>query len=149
MAVTSTVFGLALQSLVNGEVDFDTNDIRAMLCTSSYSPNVDTHRYKSSVTGEVVGAGYTARGPLLTGKVVTYDAATNTLVLDADDPTWAASTITARYLIFYKDTGVDATSPLIALVDFGADIASTNDQFRYAIPAVSGGTGGLAKLTAT
>ena len=148
MAVTSFVYGLALQSLVNGEIDFDTDTIKAMLVTSSYTPNQDTHRYKTAVTNEATGAGYTARGVTLTGKAVTYDTATNTLVLDADDPTWATATISAAGLVFYKDTGSDGTSPLIAFVDFGGTFSSTADQFKYTIPAVSGGTGGLAKFTA-
>jgi hypothetical protein len=134
MAVTSFVYGLALTSLFNAEIDFDTATVKAMLCTSSYVPAQDTHRYKSSVTNEVVGAGYTAGGVTLTGKTVTYTAGTNTLALDADDPSWTGSTITARYLVFYVDTGTAGTSPLLAYVDFGADVSSTSGTFTYQIP---------------
>lgn len=137
------MYGLALQSMLNAEIDFDTDTCKAMLCTSSYTPNQDTHRYKSSVTNEVTGTGYTARGVTLTGKTVNYTTGTNTLALDCDDPTWAASTITARYLVFYKDTGSDATSPLIAYVDFGADVSSTAAAFTYQVPA-----GGFVTFTA-
>lgn len=143
MAVTSKIYGLALQSILNAEVDFDTDTIKAMLCTSAYVPNQDTHRYKSSVTNELPTAnGYTLRGVTLTGKTVAYDTTTNTLTLDAADPAWASSTLTARYLIFYKDTGTDATSPLLAYVDFGADVSSTSSTFTYQIP-----TTGIAQFT--
>lgn len=143
MAVTSKLYGLFLKSLVNKEVDFDTDTVKAMLCTSSYTPNQDTHQYKSSVTNEVVGTGYTAGGATVASKTVTYDTATNTLTLDAADVSWAASTITARYLVFYVDTGSAATSPLISYVDFGADVSTTAATFTYQIAAA-----GIATITA-
>jgi hypothetical protein len=143
MAVTSKVYGLSLQSVFNKEIDFDTDTVKAMLCTSAYTPDQDTHRYKSSVTNEVTGTGYTAGGVTLTTKTVTYTTGTNTLALDADDPSWATSTITARYLVFYVDTGVAGTSALLAYVDFGADVSSTAATFSYQIPV-----GGFYTLTA-
>lgn len=143
MAVTAKVYGLTLQSLVNAEIDFDTATVKAMLCTSAYVPSQDTHRYKSSVTGEVAGTGYTAGGVTLASKTVTYDTATNTLTLDCADPAWPASTITARYLVFYVSTGSDATSALISYVDFGADVSTTTGTWTYAVP-----TSGIAQLTA-
>lgn len=206
MPVTSKVFGPALQSVWNGEIDFDTDTVKAMLCTSTYAPNLDTHRYKSAVTNEIVGTGYTAGGVTLGSKTVVYTAAnswataranstayalgdvvrpatgngflykavvagtsaasiptyptvvgqtvtdggvtwvnlgTGIFVLDAADPSWAGATFTARYLIFYKSTGTDATSPLISLVDFGADVSVTAGTFTYVIPAT-----GIANVAA-
>lgn len=129
MAVTASLYGLALQSALNGEIDYDTDTIKVMLCGSSYTPSQDTHRYKSSVTGEVTGTGYTAGGTPLASKTVTYAAGSNTLTLDAADVTWPASSITARYAVIYKDTGTAATSPLICFVDFGEEITSAGAAF--------------------
>ena len=126
MAVTAKVYGLAQQSLANKEIDWDTDTIKVMLCTSTYVPNQDTHRYKSDVTNEVTGTGYTAGGATLTSCTATYTAATNVLMLDAADASWASSTITARYAVGYDATpATDATRPLICWVDFGADVSST------------------------
>lgn len=144
MAASTKVYGLALKSLAEGKINFIGGTVKAMLCTSAYVPNQDTHQFKSDVTGELPTAnGYTLRGVTLGSKTDNYDAATNILSLDAADPSWPASTITARYLVFYVDTGTDATSPLISYVDFGADTSSTNAAFTYQIPAT-----GIAKLTA-
>lgn len=135
MATTSKVYGPSLLSLLNGEIDFDTNTIKALLLTSGYTPNQDTHRYRSDLTSEVAsGNGYATGGVTLTGKTVTYDAATNTVTIDADDPAWPASTITCRYIVFYRDTGTAATSALISWADFGADQSSTAGTFTYQIP---------------
>lgn len=49
----AVVYGLALQSMLNKEIDFDTDSVKALLCTSSYTPSQDTHRYRSSLTNEL------------------------------------------------------------------------------------------------
>lgn len=126
MAVTAKLYGLAAKSLANKEIDWDSDTIKVMLCSSSYVPDQDAHQYKSSVTGEVAGTGYTAGGATLTSCTSTYSAASNTLTLDAADVSWAASTITARYAVIYDATpATDATRPLVGYVDFGADVSST------------------------
>jgi hypothetical protein len=128
--MASKMYGQFLAKALNKEVDFDTDTIKVMLTTSSYSPNQDTHAYKSDVTNEVVGTGYTAGGQALTSKTVTYDAATNVIILDAADTTWANSTITARYAVIYDDAGAsDATKVLLGYVDLGSDQSSTNGAF--------------------
>jgi hypothetical protein len=201
MVANAQPYALAAQSAWSGEINFPSDTIKAMLTTSTYSPNLDTHRYKSSVTNEVVGTGYTAGGVTLASKTVTYTAANSwgvsranstayalgdivrpatgngflyravvagtsgasiptyptvvgqtvtdggvtwvnlgkgLLVLDAADPQWTAATLTARYLIFYKSTGTDATSPLISLVELsgaGTDTVVTSGNLTYVLPA--------------
>lgn len=128
--MASKMYGNMLLKALNKEVDYDTDTIKVMLCTSTYSPNQDTHIYKSSVTNEVTGTGYTAGGATLASKTITYDTATNVVVLDAADVTWASSTITARYAVIYSDAGAsDATKVLLGYVDFGSDQASTSGNF--------------------
>jgi hypothetical protein len=46
-----------------------------------------------------------------------------TAVLDASDVTIPDSTIRARYVFLYKDTGDSATFPLVACIKFGAEKA--------------------------
>lgn len=130
MAVTAFLYGNFINSVMNKEIDLDTDSIKVMLCTSTYTPNQDTHQYKSSVTNEVTGTGYTATGQALTGVTVGYTAGTNVFKFDAADVSWAASTITARYAVIYDASPAsDATRPLIGYVDFGADVSSTGAAF--------------------
>lgn len=144
MAVTAKLYGLALQSAFNKEIDWDTDVIKVMLCTSAYTPDQDTHRYKSSVTNEASGTGYTAGGATLAASAPSYTAGTNTLVLDAADTAWTGSTITARYAVIYNSSpGTDATRPLIAYVDFGADVSTTAGTFTITWDAA-----GIVTLTA-
>lgn len=130
MAVTGFFYGQAFTSAFNKEIDVDTDVLKVMLCTSTYTPNQDTHRYKSSVTNEVVGTGYTATGATLTSPTVSYTAGTNVFAFDAADTSWATSTITARYAVIYNSSPAsDATRPLIGYLDFGADFVSTGGTF--------------------
>ena len=134
MAVTSRFYGQAFLSAFNAEIDFDTATVKAMLCTSTYSPSQDPHRYKSSVTNEVAGTGYTAGGVTLSSKTLTYDAATNTITFDCADPSWASATFPARYLVVYDNTpATDATRPLICYIDFGSDQSPAGVTFTYTV----------------
>ena len=138
MAVTAFWYGKAIINAFGGEtegestsIDYLTDTIKVALCTSSYTPNQDTHEFFSDVTNEVAnGNGYTTGGETLTTKTLSYTAGTNVATFDADDVTWSTSTITARYAVIYKDTGVAGTSPLMGYVDFGQDFSSNNGDFK-------------------
>jgi hypothetical protein len=133
MAVSAKFYGNAFVSAFNKKIDFDSDTIKVALCTSSYTPDQDAHDFFNDITNEVTGAGYTAGGATLTSASITYTGASNVLKLDGDDTSWASSTITARYAIIYDATpGTAATNPLIAYVDFGADVTSTAGTFTLA-----------------
>lgn len=133
-----------MKSAFNKEIDFDTDTVKVMLCSATYSPNQDTHQYKNSVTNEVSGTGYTAGGATLSGKTVTYNAATNTFMMDATtDPSWATATVSGiRYAVFYIDTGSAATSPLLSYMDFETDQSVTAQLLTLVLPA-----SGILQLT--
>ena len=120
------------KNIMNGNIDLDTDTIMLALCTSSYTPDADTHEFFSSITNEVTGTGYTADGQALASGAVTCDTTDDEGVFDADDVTWSTSTITARYGILHKDTGASTTSPLIACLDFAADKSSSAGDFKVA-----------------
>ncbi|SNS58470.1 hypothetical protein [Rhodococcoides kyotonense] len=140
MAVSGVPYGLALQSLAAKEINLASDTLKVMLCTASYTPNRDTHRYKSSVTNEVSGTGYTAGGATLGSVTVTYDATLHRLVLKAADTVWSGSTIAnARYAVIYDSTpSTDATRPLLGYVDFGENLSSTSAPFTIVWDATLG-----------
>jgi hypothetical protein len=130
MAVSSKWYGKAFLSVFNKELDWDSDTIKVMLTTSTYVPAQDTDRYKSDVTNEVSGTGYTATGASLGSVTITYTGATNVLALDAADTSWTTATITARIAVIYDSTpATDATRPLLTYQDFGADVTSTAGTF--------------------
>lgn len=130
MAVTAKLFGKVFTALWNKEIDFDSDTIKVMLTTSSYTPDQDAHDYKDDVTNEVAGTAYVAGGATLGSKTVTYTGATNKHVLDGADVQWASSTITARTAVIYDASpGADSTRPLIGYQSESADVTTSGGNF--------------------
>jgi len=127
--MANAVYNRFKREIANGGIDLDTDTIKVMLVTSTYTPSIDTHVVLSDITNEVTGTGYTAGGATLANKTMTQDNTNDRGVFDADDTTWDTSTITARAAVIYKDTGSAATSTLICYKDFGSDKTSTAGPF--------------------
>lgn len=117
--------------LAKGNVDWENDTIKVMLLTNAYTPDADNDDFVNDVSAnEVSGTGYTAGGKTLSNKTVTQDNTNDRGVMNADDVSWANSTITARYAVVYKDTGTDTTSPLLGVFDFGSDKTTNNTEFK-------------------
>jgi len=181
--------------MLNKEIDFDSDTIKATLHTSTYTPNRATHDYVDDLTNELAtSGGYTAGGvtagtktvvtteanswgtvhttstvftvdyvvrpsvgngflyrcvvagtsassaptwPTVIGTTVTDGTVTwecvgrAICVIDCADFTWSTATFTgARYCVISdRQTGVNSTSPLIGLIDFGTDKAGGGGNF--------------------
>lgn len=99
----------------NPTLDWDTDTIKVALLSAGYTPNLATHQYVSDL-----GANIVARSSALTGKTVAAGVA------DANDVTFnAVSGAQVTRIVIYKDTGSDATSPLICLIDTGTGLPVT------------------------
>ena len=98
------------------------------LYTSSASLGATTTAY--SATNEISGTGYTAGGNTLTR--VDPSSSGTTGFTDFVNTTWSSATITARGALIYNDTDSDKA---VAVIDFGADKASTAGDFTIQFPA--------------
>jgi hypothetical protein len=99
--------------------------LKMALYTSEATLDASTTVYTTS--NEVVAAGYTAGGEVLTG--VTVNTSNNITYLSFTNPTWTAA-LTARGALIYNVTQADAA---IAILDFGADKTSTG-TFTVQLP---------------
>lgn len=109
----------------------------AVLVTSSYTPDQDTHDFLDDVVAnEATGTGYarkycsTANG--LT--TITYTAGTNKTNMDFADLVWTTITSSFRHIVFACDLGTDAKSPLLSWDDLGAQSPS-GVNFTYEVNA--------------
>lgn len=138
---TATVYGLFLKSIAEGRIKFHTDTFKAMLCTTAYSPNQHGHQFKSSVTGEVQGSGYSPGGLTLLIGAITYS--NKVISVQANNLSWPMVTLTnARYLVVYDDTpATDASKPLVLWVDFIDPKNPANQSLYYNWP-----NGNLLKL---
>jgi hypothetical protein len=130
LATTAKFYGNAFKHAWNKEIDWDDGNVKVALCTSSYTPDQDTHEYFDDITNELTTAGgYTAGGAVLANPTLAYDAETNKLKLDADDSAWSSATFTCRHAVVYYDTGTPSTSPLIGYQSFDADQSPSAGTF--------------------
>ena len=126
----SVLYNSFKKEIQDGTIDLDTDTIKVMLVTASYTPDIDAHTKRSDVTNEVTGTGYTAGGATLASKTVTQDNTLNAGKFDAADVSWATATITARAAVLYKSRGGAASADeLVAYIDFGSDKTSSGGTF--------------------
>jgi hypothetical protein len=135
--MASLIYNSAIDELARGDIDFDSNTFKAMLVTSSYTPNKDTHDFLNDVTNEVTGTGYTAGGATST-VTVTKDNTNDKVTIQFGAVSWASSTITARGCVYYKSRGgASSADEIVAYNDFGSDVSSSGGTFSVAASTIT------------
>lgn len=106
--MANALYGLGKAKLLSGAINIPSDTIKAALVSTSYTPNLTTDEFYSTISSSVLGTPQT-----LGSKTVLLG------VFDAADATFAAvsSGSTAKAVVIYKDTGVSGTSPLLAYID--------------------------------
>lgn len=133
MSITSAVCNSFKQELLSGVHDLDADVIKIALFNSSATLGAATASYTTS--NEVIAAGYTAGGKVLTNVVVSLDG--TTAIVDFDDVTWTGASITARGALIYNNSKSNKT---VAVIDFGADKISSNGNFTVSFPSATSST---------
>lgn len=95
-------------AFLRGEIAWLTDDIKAVLVTSGYTPNFATHEFLSSISAPA----QLAMSDNLDGKTVT-DGWASAERIEWEGP----SNGTAVGVVIIKDTGDAATSPLLAYLN--------------------------------
>lgn len=106
--MANALYGKGKEKLLTAAINLSSDTIKVALLTSAYSPNLSTDEFHSAISSYIVGTPQT-----LASKAITLG------VFDAADITFAAVTAgsTVSRLAIYKDTGLSASSPLLALID--------------------------------
>ena len=112
--MSSALYDKGREGFLDGSIDWDTDTIKACLVdTGTYTFNA-AHDFLDDVSGIVATSG------ALSGKSATGGVA------DAADVTFSAvSGSSVEAIILFKDTGVAATSRLIAYIDTGTGLPVT------------------------
>lgn len=97
----TNVFRAVIGAFMNGEIDWDSNDIKVMLLGAGYTPNFDTHDYLDDIVANEIaaGGGYSAGGSALAGKARTFTVANSWA------NAWAAGTTYEAGYIVRPTTG--------------------------------------------
>lgn len=89
---------------------------------TTFTPDSGTDSYFSDISSEVASG---ASAVTLTGVVTTIDTANNRVELDTDNATTGTITTSTNKYSLVVDTGVAATSPVLATLDLVEGTVST------------------------
>jgi hypothetical protein len=136
--MASLIYNSAIDEMARGDIDFDTDTFNAMLVTSSYTPNKDTHEFRDDVTNEAPATGNYVAGGEASAVTVTKDTANDKVTIQFGAVTWSSSTITARGCVYYKSRGgASSADELVAYNDFGSDVSSSGGTFAVAASTIT------------
>jgi hypothetical protein len=136
--MASLIYTSAIDEMARGDIDFDTDTFKAMLVTSSYTPNKDTHEFRDDVTNEAPATGNYVAGGETSTVTVTKDTANDKVTIQFGAVTWSSSTITARGCVYYKSRGgASSADELVAYNDFGSDVSSSGGTFAVAASTIT------------
>lgn len=131
--MANALYSKGKEKILSAAVNFVTDTIKVMLVKNTYPQNLATDEFISAVSTYRLNT-----DQLLGAKSVTGGA------FDAADATFTAVTVgdTSEGVVIYKDTGTEATSPVIAYIDTitgfplatnGGDITIQWDNGAYKI----------------
>ena len=115
--MANTLYDSARQGFLEAQINWLTDTVKVLLVDAgSYTPNVSTHHFLADIQ-----VSSRIAGPVtLTSKTTTGGAA------DAADVTFTSvSGASIEMIIIYKDTGTEATSPLLAMIDTATGLPIT------------------------
>jgi hypothetical protein len=136
--MASLIYNSAPDEMARGDIDFDTDTFKAMLVTSSYTPNKDTHEFRDDVTNEAPATGNYVAGGETSTVTVTKDTANDRVTIQFGAVSWSSSTITARGCVYYKSRGgASSADELVAYADFSSDVSSSGGTFSVAASTIT------------
>lgn len=107
--------------------------------TGNYNKNTEKYSDITGNSDENAGVGYTAGGIALTNVDPVHDSTNHVAYNDfSNEPTWAASTISARGSFIYNDSHVD--KEIFLLHDFGSDKNTSAGAFKIVFPPAAHNT---------
>lgn len=136
------LYNLARQKFAQGVINWNSDDIRAILVSASYTPNQDTHEWLSDISsGNRIGSAVA-----LTNKTSVLG------VLDADDVTFTSvpGGTDVWAVALYKHNVSESAAALIAYLDgrFRLTIAaSTTNQAAFTVDLLLHAVGNGSQLT--
>ena len=115
--MANTLYDYCRQRFLESQINWMTDTVKVILVsTSAYTPQTAVHQYLADISNSARIAGPVT----LTAKATTGGAA------DAADCTFTSvSGATINAIVIYKDTGTEATSPLIAYIDTATGLPIT------------------------
>lgn len=113
--MANSLYNFGRQSFLDGTVNWMTDTIQVSLVVNSYSPNLGSDQYLSDIGNNII-----ATQTLLSKTSANGTAGGGNMIFPA-----VMTGFNVFYLVIFKSTGVDSTSPLIALIDTASGLPIT------------------------
>lgn len=113
--------------MLQAQQNLSSDVLKMALFTAGANLGANTTGYATA--NEVVGAGYTAGGNVVTG--VTINANNGIVYVSFDNVSWPGANFVARGALIYNDTQGGKS---VAVLDFGADKSFTVNTNTVALP---------------
>lgn len=131
---------------ISSVIDFENDTFKAMLLTSSHTPDIDAEVFIDDVSSNEVSTSGSYTSGAGNGFSVTMTGSTDDTndlgAVDAADLQATSITTTARYLAIYKWTGSASTSPIVFVFDFGSNVTAVSGTLDIVVASA-----GLATLS--
>lgn len=136
--MANSLYDSGRNSFLVGSLNYTGDTIKMALVANTYTSDVSNHVYYSDIdpANNVVGTAQTLANKTAVAGVADCD--------DVDFGTISAGS-TINYIVLYKDTGDNATSPLIAVYDTAAGLPFTTSGSEITIK-IDDGANKLFKL---
>ena len=121
------------QEMLQAGQNLATDTLKMALYTAFADLGPTTTAY--TTTNEVVGAGYTAGGKLVTGVTISTQTTgpnAGTVYVNFNNVSWSGASFTARGALIYNVTRGNAS---VAVLDFGSDKTFTSANNTVTMPA--------------
>lgn len=119
--MASLVFTSGLAAGLSHRISFKSDAFKVMLCDASYKPD-RAQTKRGDVIGEIVAPGYVEGGAPVD---LSLGQDGEKIDIGLGGAQWPDASIKARYAVYYRSPGDD----LIAVIDFGDDVISSNGPF--------------------
>lgn len=117
-----------ISAIINETLNLAANNFYAMLLGTGYTPS-KSHAFRSDLTAEATGAGYTAGGVPATLTVTRDDSADKTIVR-AEQINHPACTVSPQYVAYYQRLGGAAAADRVVMIaNWGVAVPSNGAVF--------------------
>lgn len=129
--MANSMYGLGREAFLAGSIAALTDTLALSLFTTAYTPNLATDQFYSTPI---------ASGGLLNSKQTLTSVTGAAGTLSAANVTFTSVTTgsTGTYLVLFKDTGTNSTSPLIGLIDTATGLPVTTNGGNITVAWASG-----------
>lgn len=130
----SFIYNSAVDKIVRGQVDFDTDEFRILLVSGAAQDDTiekTTFDFVNDISNELaIGNGYNERK--ITTPTISQNG--NNTEIDFTSVSWSEATIAATGAILYAHKGTDdAANPLVAYLNFNNLVQSSEGTFTVSI----------------